>query len=168
MGKLDEGLYYGEIMSADATSSRKKGTPQVSIQFKITHVAGPTGEWVPVKSALERWVHLSLHPNARDFSEEKLVALGFQGFGSMTFAEKGAELSLMQDSEYGESWELGRGGGGKPESLDATKVAELDALWKAKHAPKPAAAAPPPAAPAAAPAAAPHSTPPGADDNIPF
>lgn len=165
---MDEGRYWAQLQSAMVAEG--KNAPYVNLECRVTHIAGD-GAWIDLPEEVVRNVVLSLSNNAWDYTEKKLLDLGFNGnFEAMEFSkiasEGGLQLNCTHEVYNGqtrEKWDLP---GGERKKADADTVRALTGRWKTNHQQ----AAPPvarPAAPRQAPAPVPASPVEG-DDDIPF
>lgn len=142
---LRDGRYYGQldVASTRATKSKTKGTPQIELTFTVGHIQIDQEYQGLPGGPVQAIVYLSLHENAKQYTMDKLEALGCTGMNPFGFTKPGCELVLKNHPQYGERWDIG---GGEPTPMDERELTELDALWKSRHPQAPIAAAP--AAPA--------------------
>lgn len=187
------GRYWGAVKSA-VTGRSKNGSPQVVIEFDVTHIA-QNGEFAELPNPLQRRVYLSLSGGAEPYTLEKLERLHFNGdFRNVQLSPDngGCELDCYQDTYNGATkmkWELATGAASEVEPAPDDVVRQLNAKWAAMHKPAtrpagrpaPAAGAPNAARRATAPATSPSTTttappqapthagdPDGQPDHIPF
>ena len=138
----EAGAYYGTVKQA-VTSKAQTGSPQVAVAFDITHHA-VAGQWIELSSPIERSMFLSLHANAKAYSQEKLRMLDFNGdFDEPILTTEGVRLTCSHEEYEGKSrdrWELTAyegGGDYKPEKTDADTIRTLNAWWTATQGDKP-------------------------------
>lgn len=147
---FNEGKYFGQLREA-ATGEAQTGSLQIVLTFNITH-RSENGEYKPVTED-ERRVFLSLHPNARNITQERLQGLGFNGdFENPRFTnvEDGVALRCKHDEYQGrqvERWDVA--GSAPVKRASADKMSELGAWWNASAGTStpPSAKAPPTAGP---------------------
>ena len=120
------GRYYGKIMFAQSSTS-SKGTPQIVIDFSVTHMRGQDGKSQAIDPTPAK-VYVYLSPEAYDKSEARLKKLGFNfNFAQPSFSEKGGYLDMKLEEYQGktrEKWELPGGG---PPPLTAEMIRDLNA-----------------------------------------
>jgi len=151
--------HFAKLKTGVVTKSEKGGS-QMAVVFDVTHVAD-AGQWAPLPTPIERTLYLSFSDNAWEYTEKKLLALGFNGdFNAPDFADEakfeGVELNCRHEEYNGkttERWELAKWGGAKEiVKADNDAIRQLSAKWKSRTAapaPKPAGRpTPPPPAPA--------------------
>ena len=86
---------------------------------------------------------LSLHPNAKAYTQEKLRILDFNGdFNEPVLTTDGVALTCSHETYEGklrERWELTayQGGDFNPEKTDAETIRTLNAWWSATRGGKP-------------------------------
>ena len=173
---------YGGPIERIGTGESKNGTPYLFIEVNVSFTASG-GEWVAVGMAEKRTAYLYLSDNAFENTEKKLMALGFNGDFNNPMLSPDAhafvELECKHETYEGvlrEKWNI-PGGAFEHSPITGDSVRNLNAKWRAKHAPPKA--APRPVAPPkkAAPAAAATPTAndnamaaqaPPSDDEVPF
>lgn len=151
---LEPGRYYGPIEKV-GTSIAKTGSKQFYIDVQIQH--RQSGEEAIAIDPETVTVFLSLTPNAYPYSEPQLEALGFDGnWESPSISAESTEgvwVDCTHESYQGKvkaRWSLVSDRTATRQPLTADNVAELNAMWRAKHAPakpappKPKLKAPPP------------------------
>jgi len=168
---MTPGNYYAKLKTGIFTKAKTTPTMSMALVFDVTHEARE-GQWAPLDSPAERTVYLHFTPKAQQYTDSKLMALGFNGdFNTPDFSDEskfeGIELICKHETDSTnktqERWDMAKWGGDRtiePAPADAARQAA--AAWKARTAAtqKPAGR---PAAPPAAPARTgppPASTPP--------
>lgn len=145
-----EGTYYG-TPKLGTTGAASTGTPQMVVDFNVTHIADGGDGWTEIQPITAR-VYLFLSTGAWEYSEKKLKAMNFNGdFDNPGFQCEGIALVCkheVHNSKTKEKWDIG---GGEVKKADDNTIRSLTAKWKG--AAKPSAAPKPPGKPAA-PAAA--------------
>lgn len=137
----EEGNYYGTVARGVTTKSQK-GHPQIAVAFNVTHQA-VGDKWVELSEDFERSMFLSLHANAKGYSQEKLRILDFNGdFDEPEFTKEGVALTCRHEMYEGKSrerWELTayQGGDFNPEKTDGETIRTLNAWWAATRGGKP-------------------------------
>jgi len=130
---MSEGNYYGTIKKA-VTSQSKNGKPQICITFDVTHFANG-GDWEPLSSNQERTVFLFLTDAAWEYTEKKLMGLGFNGdFDDPQFTEQNATLECtveLYEGKEREKWDIS-GGGYEPERAPTDVIRTLNAKWRSR------------------------------------
>ncbi len=169
------GTYFGHLVEG-VPSKTQGGNDQIVLRFDVSQKHDGTN-WVPAEIG-DRRIYLSLTGGAWQYTEKKLLALGFNGdFVSPGFdhaiVSKGTQLECSANTYEGrtsEKWELaGYGGGGEIERMPENEARKLNARWKTsvrRQAKPDGAPAAPPASPD--PVAGSGMTAPEVDASIPF
>lgn len=162
---MRDGTYWGVIVGSASGKSSKKNTPQITIDWSVTHVRNDaSGEYEPIEPKTAQVV-LYMVDSCKDSTTRALEELKFDGnFSEPKYDEKfygdGHELYLKNEEYNGkpqERWNIGGIFGGSI-PLQSEEVLQMNARWKAWSAKptsapkgKPGATAPgattPPAAP---------------------
>jgi hypothetical protein len=134
----EQGSYFGKPETYGAEIN-KKGTPQVTIIFRVTHIAGGDA-WKPLASTFIRTVRLYLSPAAESYTMKKLEAMGFNGdFGEgMKFSAEtmeGVQLQCKHEEYEGnmqEKWDVSISGPTEINRASSDIIRQLNAKYKAK------------------------------------
>lgn len=134
MNLMAEGTYASHLSGAKTVVS--KGKEVMVVEFKIMHVA-VGDQWQPCPDPPTRSIWMYLTDAAREHTDKKLVALGFNGdFENPTFAETRPNLVCRHETYNGtvrDKWELADWGGGGGEEIDTATALRLKADWDARH-----------------------------------
>lgn len=144
---------YNGYLQGGVVGETQGGTEQMVISFKVHYMKNENGEWAELPVPIDANIYLSFSDKAWEWTEKKLVALGFNNnFDAPDFADdaktNGVRLKNRHEDYQGkrtEKWELASFGG--PAKADENKIKKLQQRWNAKVG-KPAGkpAAPPRAA----------------------
>ena len=176
--------FYRAVLTGGILGQTQKQKPQMVLTWNVNAVA-VNGDWQAIEPADVR-MYLSMSGGAVQYTEDKLVSLGFNGdfsnpkFGTQA-TQDGMCIEAYLDTYEGKTslkWQLQRGPS-EVEPAPDNVVRQLQAQWNQRHKPvqRPAAAkpmtTPPKAAAKMAPATVPPSDEPPADepppgDSIPF
>lgn len=151
----EKGTYFGKLQSG-IVGQAKTGSPQMCIEFTVTHILGADGQWQGCDEFV-RTVFMPMTDNAWPYAVEKLERLGFDGnFKTPGFSDaaqaEGVELLCRHESYEGrsvEKWDLAGGGSYVPKPAGDDAVRRLAEKWKMRAKP---AGGPPPKTPPTAPA----------------
>jgi len=139
MALIEEGSYWGQLLTAVCGKEGEKETPVMRITFEITHRASGDG-WEEI-DPFTRDVKVWLSDAAWEMAERRLDAIGFNGdfvnpqFDQVLSAE-GTELvcthSQGRDRAF-EDWSLAAWEGSQAKPLDKNTLRLLNARWKTKQ-----------------------------------
>lgn len=139
----DVGLYVGEIISQDI-STTTKGNKQLVWRVKILGI--PQGDsYAPNKQQYERTIYWVVTPDTKDFIAEKLAKLGFEGAPSQWHPDHPSHISLvgnqvdlwckheqrLDGNGWTEKWDVSNGSGGSrvSEPLSGAEARKLDMMF---------------------------------------
>lgn len=159
------GNYFAKLKSGVYTKAKTTTTMQMAVIFEVTHMA-EGGEWAPLPLPVERTIYLAFTDGAQQYTDAKLIALGFDGnFATPGFSDEakfeGIELICRhepnRDNKVTEKWDIAKWGGERTiEAAPADACRQAAAAWKARTVKS----APPAGRPTAPPAAPARSAPP--------
>lgn len=131
---MPAGRYFGTRPRGTTTKS-KNGTPQIVIEFDVTHFWSH-GQWEKMPNVLERSVYLSLSDAALPYTEVKLKKMGFNNdFDDPQFAVADSELECKEETYQGktrEKWDIA-GGPSKVEKADHETIEQLNQTWRRRN-----------------------------------